>query len=83
VPDTPVWQELLRLAAGDGLEGIALRHPRGEAHTPGSACFADLTWRGGEVETIRVQDSDGPDELALALALARELGLPRESLQRG
>ena len=80
MPDTPVWRELLRLAAGDGLEGIALRQPHGEASAPGAACFADLTWRGGEVETIRVQGSPDADELALALA--RELGLPTESLQR-
>jgi hypothetical protein len=80
IPDTPAWRELQRLAAVDGLEGITLRHARRGAQASGRSCFADLTWRGGERESVLLQDTGDPDELALALA--RELGVPLDSLQR-
>jgi hypothetical protein len=79
VPDTPLWRELRRLAAVDGLEEIALRQARLDARAPGSSCFADLTWRGGEQESVLLQHTGDPDELARALA--RELGVPLDSVQ--
>lgn len=80
-PDTPVWRELLRLAAVDGLEEIALRPSRTDARGHATTWFADLTWRGGERESVLLQDSGEPE--ALAHALARELGLAVDSLQPG
>jgi len=81
LPDTPAWRELLRLAAVDGLEEIALRPARTDARGRATTCFADLTWRGGERESAALQDTGDPEELAHALA--RELGLPVDSLQPG
>jgi len=80
-PDTPAWRELLRLAAVDGLEEIALRPSRIDGRGRATTCFADLTWRGGERESVLLQDTGDPEELAHALA--RELGLPVGSLQPG
>lgn len=80
-PDTPAWRELLRLAAVDGLEKIALRPVRADAQGRAGTCFADLTWRGGERESVLLQDTGDLDEIAHALA--RELGLPLDSLQPG
>lgn len=78
VPDTPAWRELRRLAAIEGVEDMALRRPRSNGRGPAASCFVDLSWRGGEVESVRLDDRGDPDDLARAVA--RELGLPLGSL---
>ena len=70
-PDTPAWRHLLRLAALAGVVDIALRHPGALAAPAGVPQYVDLTWAGGEVESVRLPASDDPDELAHVLA--REL----------
>ena len=70
VPETHVWEHVRQLAAIAGVEAIALRRSGSRSAAPP---YADLTWRGGEVESVRLPVSDDPDELARALA--SELGL--------
>jgi hypothetical protein len=74
VPDTFMWQRLRRLAALDGVEAIAMRRPGGASAAATAPYVADLTWPGGEIESVRLPYADDPDELARALA--RELGIP-------
>ena len=71
VPDTLTWRQLQRLAAVNGVEAIAMRRSRGTAAAATAPYVADLTWPGGEVESVRLPYCDDPDELARALA--REL----------
>jgi hypothetical protein len=73
VPDTLVWQQLQRLAAVNGVEAIAMRRSGGAAASATAPYVADLTWPGGEVESVRLPYCDDADELAHALA--RELGI--------
>jgi hypothetical protein len=73
VPDTLAWRQLRQLAAVDGVEGIAIRRSGGAAAAATAPYVADLTWPGGEVESVRLPYCDDPDELAHALA--RELGI--------
>ena len=70
-PETPLWQELQRLAETSGVLAIALRD--GPAEHGRQARVVDVTWPGGEVETLRF--GTGADLDALAHALAEELGL--------
>jgi hypothetical protein len=67
-PETPLWQELQRQAAQSGVLGIALRSAPAEA-----ARVVEVTWPGGETETLRFDTGDDAD--ALAHALAEELGI--------
>jgi hypothetical protein len=73
VPDTPAWKQLQRLAAVNGVEWIAMRRSGGAAAAATAPYVADLTWPGGEIESVRLPYCDDPDELAHALA--RELGI--------
>jgi hypothetical protein len=73
LPDTPTWQQLRRLAALDGVEGIAMRRAGGASAAATAPYLADLTWPGGEIESVRLPYDDDIDELARALA--RELGI--------
>jgi hypothetical protein len=68
-PETPLWLQLKQLATQRGVLGINLRET--PAHHP---CIIELSWPGGEIETLRF--STGTDLNALAFALARELRLP-------
>ena len=70
LPDTLLWGQLRRLAALAGVENIVLRHSGGRA-AAAAGQYADVTWPGGEVESVRLPFIDDPDELARALA--REL----------
>jgi hypothetical protein len=72
LPETLVWKHLRRLAELAGVEAIALRRSGGRGDA-GAPQFADLTWKGGEIESVRLPASDDPDDLARALA--RELGV--------
>jgi hypothetical protein len=71
LPDTLMWRQLRRLAALAGVENIVLRHSGGRAAAVGVTRYADVTWPGGEVESVRLPFIDDLDELARALA--REL----------
>jgi hypothetical protein len=67
-PETPLWEELRRRAAQDGVLAIDVR---GAAAQP--ARVVEISWPGGEVETLRFGTGDDLD--ALARALAAELGI--------
>ena len=67
-PDTPLWEELRRRAAQDGVLAIDVR---GAGAQP--ARVVEIRWPGGEVETLRFRTGD--DLEALAHALADELGI--------
>jgi hypothetical protein len=66
-PETPLWEELRRRAAQDGVLAIDVR---GAAAQPR---VVEISWPGGEVETLRFGTGDDLD--ALARALAAELGI--------
>jgi hypothetical protein len=68
LPDTLVWRQLQRLAALAGVETIVLRHSGSSTAPAGLSQYADVTWPGGEVESVRLPLIDDPDELARALA---------------
>jgi hypothetical protein len=68
-PDTPIWCELRRQAACRGVLDITLRTTR--ARSANDPHIVDLTWPGGETESLRFQASGDLD--ALAHALAHEL----------
>jgi hypothetical protein len=68
-PDTSIWRELRRRAADTGVLDIAVR-------TAATPVVVDVTWPGGETESLRFHTGDDPD--ALAHALARELRLVLE-----
>ena len=68
LPDTLVWRQLQRLAALAGVENIVLRQSGTPAAPAGVSQYADVTWPGGEVESVRLPLMDDPDELARALA---------------
>jgi hypothetical protein len=77
-PDTPIWQELRRRAMRSGVLDITLR---ATAATTGSdPCVVDLTWPGGETESLRFHTNGDLD--ALAHALAQELRIPLEPPDR-
>ena len=68
LPDTVVWRQLQRLAALAGVENIVLRQSGTPATPAGVSQYADVTWPGGEVESVRLPFMEDPDELARALA---------------
>jgi hypothetical protein len=70
-PETPLWRELERQAAVSGVLAIAVRDA--EVQPAPQRRVVELTWPGGEVETLRF--ATGADLDALAHALAAELGL--------
>jgi hypothetical protein len=74
-PDTPIWQELRRQAAQNGVLDITLRATA--ASTGSHPCVVDLTWPGGETESLRFDVNGDLD--ALAGALAQELRIRLES----
>jgi hypothetical protein len=78
-PDTPIWRELRRRAARSGILDITLR--ASESSTGNSRRVVDLTWPGGETESLRFHMDDNLD--ALAHALAHELRIPLEPPARG
>jgi hypothetical protein len=75
LPDTLVWRQLQRLAALAGVESIALRQSGAPAGPAGVSRYADVTWPGGEVESVRLPSIDDPDDLARALAHELRLSL--------
>ena len=60
-----------------GVLDIELRTPQVETSAIRKRCVVELTWRGGEIETLRFP-ADG-DLDALARALALELGIPLDA----
>jgi hypothetical protein len=77
-PDTPLWRELRRRAARTGVLAITLRATA--KRTGSHSSVVDLTWPGGETESLRFQIRDDLD--ALARALAQELRIPLEPPDR-
>jgi hypothetical protein len=75
-PETPLWQELQRQAARGGVLGIALRDAPSQPLR-----VVEVTWPGGETETLRFRTGDDLD--ALAHALAEELGIQLARQARG
>ena len=71
-PDTPIWRELRLQATRSGVLDITLRNAT--TRPANDPCIVDLTWPGGETESLRFQ-TDG-DLDALAHALAHELRIP-------